>query len=186
MMIYGCFLKWWYPQNTPKWSFLVGKPIVVGYYHFMKPLYVDPVLASIPKFFAKWWGQLRFFEPLIARRVYCWLWTMYRKCIALGILAHLLRMVMEPKYYAFWRWLDTPIISWEYDWMPRVKESSKFTTPKHHHERLQITKIQWLHCCTVALLLILYTLPKTNSKIAYEKRIKQAFAPPTKKTIIIF
>ena len=23
---YGCFLKWWYPQNTPKWSFLVGKP----------------------------------------------------------------------------------------------------------------------------------------------------------------
>ena len=23
---YGRFLKWWYPQNTPKWSFLVGKP----------------------------------------------------------------------------------------------------------------------------------------------------------------
>ena len=23
----GCFLKWWCPQNTPKWSFLVGKPI---------------------------------------------------------------------------------------------------------------------------------------------------------------
>ena len=23
--IYGCFLQWWYPQNTPKWSFLVGK-----------------------------------------------------------------------------------------------------------------------------------------------------------------
>ena len=22
--------------------------------------------------------------------------------------------------YAFWRWLDTPIISWENDWMPRV------------------------------------------------------------------
>ena len=20
---YGCFLKWWYPQNNPKWSFLV-------------------------------------------------------------------------------------------------------------------------------------------------------------------
>ena len=33
---YGCFLKWWYPQNTPKWSFLVGKPIVVGYHHFWK------------------------------------------------------------------------------------------------------------------------------------------------------
>ena len=27
MVPYGCFLKWWYPQNTPKWSFLVGKPM---------------------------------------------------------------------------------------------------------------------------------------------------------------
>ena len=35
----GVFLKWWYPQNNPKWSFLVGKPIVVGYHHFRKPLY---------------------------------------------------------------------------------------------------------------------------------------------------
>ena len=34
---YGCFLKWWYPQNTSKWSFLVGKPMVVGYHHFRKP-----------------------------------------------------------------------------------------------------------------------------------------------------
>ena len=25
---------------------------------------------------------------------------------------------MEPKYFAFWRWLDSLII-WEYDWMPR-------------------------------------------------------------------
>ena len=32
--LYGCFPKWWwYPQNTPKWSFLVGKPTVVGYDH---------------------------------------------------------------------------------------------------------------------------------------------------------
>ena len=38
---------------------------------------------------------------------------------ALGILAHLLRMVMEPKYYAFRRWLDTPIIIWQGDWIPR-------------------------------------------------------------------
>ena len=36
---YGCFLKWWYPQNTPKWSFLVGKPMVVGYHHFRKHPY---------------------------------------------------------------------------------------------------------------------------------------------------
>ena len=36
---YGCFLKRWYPQITPTWSFLVGKPMVVGYYHFRKPPY---------------------------------------------------------------------------------------------------------------------------------------------------
>ena len=30
----------------------------------------------------------------------------------LGILAHLLRMVMEPKFFAFRRWLYTPIILW--------------------------------------------------------------------------
>ena len=28
-----------YPQNTPKSSFLVGKPMVVGYHHFRKPPY---------------------------------------------------------------------------------------------------------------------------------------------------
>ena len=28
------------PQNTPKWSFLVGKPMVVGYHHFRKPPYL--------------------------------------------------------------------------------------------------------------------------------------------------
>ena len=33
----GCFRKWCNPQNTPKWSFLVGKPMVVGYHHFGKP-----------------------------------------------------------------------------------------------------------------------------------------------------
>ena len=31
------FLKWWYPQNTPKWSFLVENPMIVGYHHFGKP-----------------------------------------------------------------------------------------------------------------------------------------------------
>ena len=36
---YGGFLKWWYPQNTAKWSFLAGKPIVVGYHHFRKHPY---------------------------------------------------------------------------------------------------------------------------------------------------
>ena len=33
-----CFRKWWYPQNTSKWSFLVGKPMVVGEtHHCRKP-----------------------------------------------------------------------------------------------------------------------------------------------------
>ena len=40
--IYGGFLKWWYPPNTPKWWFLVGKPMVVGYHHFRKPTYKTP------------------------------------------------------------------------------------------------------------------------------------------------
>ena len=49
----------------------------------------------------------------------CWFFEYFSggKCwnehLSLGILAHLLRMVMEPKYYAFWRWLYTPIILWQ-------------------------------------------------------------------------
>ena len=38
-VMYGGFLKWWYPQNTPKWSLLVGKSMLVGYHHFWKPPY---------------------------------------------------------------------------------------------------------------------------------------------------
>ena len=45
--LYGCFLKWWYPQNTPKWSFfLVGKPMVVGCHHFRKPPIICLLLAG--------------------------------------------------------------------------------------------------------------------------------------------
>ena len=40
MGVSWCFSKWWYPQNTPKWSFLVGKLMVVGYHHFRKPPYL--------------------------------------------------------------------------------------------------------------------------------------------------
>ena len=32
------------PFHTPKWSFLVGKPIVVWYHHFRKFLFVTHVL----------------------------------------------------------------------------------------------------------------------------------------------
>ena len=40
-MWYGCFLKWWYPQNTPNDHFyIVGKPMVVGYHHFRKHPYI--------------------------------------------------------------------------------------------------------------------------------------------------
>ena len=46
----GGFLKWCYPQNTPKWSFLVGKPMVVGYHHFRKhpSRQVDNVVRCCP------------------------------------------------------------------------------------------------------------------------------------------
>ena len=42
--------------------------------------------------------------------------------LPLGILAHLLRIVMEDtfKYYAFRRWLDTLIIIWQGGWIPKV------------------------------------------------------------------
>ena len=48
LLLFGCFLKWWYPQNTPKWSFLVGKPMVVGYHHFRKPPFSDTAVAMSP------------------------------------------------------------------------------------------------------------------------------------------
>ena len=54
--IYGCFLKWWYPPNTPKWSSLVGKPMVVGYHHFRNPLVV-------------WWCLMIHFEFLAISNV---------------------------------------------------------------------------------------------------------------------
>ena len=42
LLVYGCFRKLWYPQNTPKWSFLVGKPwllgtTILGNTHMFKP-----------------------------------------------------------------------------------------------------------------------------------------------------
>ena len=61
----GCFLKWWYPQNTPKWSFLVGKPLVVGYHHFRKPPNISRwIMANptAPLFFLQ--GNLAGSQPL--------------------------------------------------------------------------------------------------------------------------
>ena len=44
----GCFLKWWYPRfHTPKWSFLVGKPMVVGEtHHFRNPPCVNQAVCG--------------------------------------------------------------------------------------------------------------------------------------------
>ena len=42
--------------------------------------------------------------------------------LQVGILAHLLRMVVEPKHYAIWRFLKVighPLLIWEYDWISR-------------------------------------------------------------------
>ena len=41
----------------------------------------------------------------------------------LRILSPKLRMVIEPKYFAFRRWLYTPIIFWQGDWIPRDGEA---------------------------------------------------------------
>ena len=38
---------------------------------------------------------------------------------------------MEPKYYAFRRWSDTPIIIWQYDWMPRDPKESSMKPSDH-------------------------------------------------------
>ena len=74
-IIYGCFRKWWYPQNTPKWPFLVGKPMVVGYHHFRKHPYISVTkhknnqrlhgkrvsschnFSNVTVFFGIFWGQ---------------------------------------------------------------------------------------------------------------------------------
>ena len=66
ILLYGCFLKWWYPQNTPKWSFLVGKPMVVGETHHLRkhPCFVPMrwMLNGRPLSFAacigeSWWTR---------------------------------------------------------------------------------------------------------------------------------
>ena len=62
--ILGVSLQRWYPQNTSKWSFLVGKPMVVGEtHHFRKPLaYIllftqQSMLSSKKNASTSWVGQ---------------------------------------------------------------------------------------------------------------------------------
>ena len=68
---------------------------------------------------------------------------------SLGILAHLLRMVMEAKYLALRRWLYTPIIIWQGDWIPRAyvwkSELEKNQSRFHFLERNDYW--YWCHLC---------------------------------------
>ena len=60
LLPFRCFLKWWYPQNTPKWSFLVGKPekllgkpTILGNHHIFvsHPIWFCPsasLYAAVP------------------------------------------------------------------------------------------------------------------------------------------
>ena len=54
----GCFLKWWYPQNAPKWSFLVGTPWLLGTTILGNPLnrakfnHLDKSLKAFALFFS--------------------------------------------------------------------------------------------------------------------------------------
>ena len=56
------------PQNIPKWSFLVGKPMVVGYHHFRKPPNLPHVfLITLLTFHASGAGA-----PAAAAASRCW------------------------------------------------------------------------------------------------------------------
>ena len=59
---YGGFLKWWYPPNTQKWSFLEGKTMVVGYHHFRKPPYIGIYMFIWPLGCLTCWMVGRFLE----------------------------------------------------------------------------------------------------------------------------
>ena len=61
----GGFLQWWYPQNIPKWSFLVGKRMVVGYHHFRKPPGGDNSFFFVH---AENWGRWTHFDFCICFR----------------------------------------------------------------------------------------------------------------------
>ena len=51
LYIYTGFPKMVVPPKHPKWSFLVGTPMVVGYHHLRKPLYTYIYILSQ----ASWW-----------------------------------------------------------------------------------------------------------------------------------
>ena len=70
---YRCFLKWWYPQNTPKWSFLVGKPMgllgkptILGNPHIgcLKNIQWNPWVFSCSSAFQKDLREVAFAEAL--------------------------------------------------------------------------------------------------------------------------
>ena len=60
---HGGFLKWWYPQNTPKWSFLVGNP----HGCWVPPSWETPIC----------WGVVLIWVVLPVKR---WPFAITRKC----------------------------------------------------------------------------------------------------------
>ena len=60
-ILYGGFLKLWYPQNIPKSSCLVGKPMVVGYHHFRKQPYI--LYTMIFMILIPWKNEVALFFP---------------------------------------------------------------------------------------------------------------------------
>ena len=68
--LHECFLKWWYPQNTPKMINFSRKTMVVEYHHFRKP----PHMNSYHKcFFLTFFFQGTLPKPSFCHCCwYCW------------------------------------------------------------------------------------------------------------------
>lgn len=62
---YGCFLKWWYPRNTPKWLFLVGKlhGFVGESHHFRSCPHMTLYTFKPCSFYKKKRSQDTYFQP---------------------------------------------------------------------------------------------------------------------------
>ena len=85
--------------------------------------------------------------------------------LTLEIQSPKLRMVIEPKYLPFRRWLYTPIIIWKGDWIPRVK---KWWSGEPHVPNTPLVFIG-----TILLTLILYLCKHqagTSSSVVWIER----------------
>jgi len=131
------------PQNTPKWSFLVGKPMVVGYHHFRKPIYI----------YSQWF----FFK--------CWLiWLIY-DIYGIRTSISLIFMVNLGKYTSdWWEIIGFPIHrqknrgilwmqdSWSWDMPVETQTTKMFSASSSGGDRqggfFYMTKVSsdlWIH-----------------------------------------